>query len=346
MSRIKECSGCMGVLLIAVMAMVFVGCSEDSPTGPGLDTVPSKAVYIINGLAETLSVFDIEQETMTNDVLTVGKWPNAIAVRGDRAYAVNSGDHTVQVIDLDAMESVGTIDLGAGANPMQIAFLSDQKAYVTNNLTNTVAVVDLGAMTVTKTIAVGMTPTSVVVSEGKVYVGNTAFQWPSYGEGTVSVISTETDEVVGTIPVGINPQFAGVDASGRVHVVCTGDYAEVEGAVYVIDPSSDTVSAMVSVGGAPGAIAITPDGRAYLTSASGLLAYETSDGSVVHSGSEPMTAYAGASGITVGSTGRLYVCVPDWTSQGLDKLMVVDGISEELLGTYTPGGGAQCAAVR
>ena len=96
--------------------------------------MPSKAVYIINGLAETLSVFDIEQQTITNGVLTVGKWPNWIAVRGDRAYVVNSGDHTVQVIALDAMSSVGTIDVGEGANPMQIAFLSDQKAYVTNNL--------------------------------------------------------------------------------------------------------------------------------------------------------------------------------------------------------------------
>jgi len=330
-----------------LVGLILFGCGEDKATGP-VEPAPARSAYVVNGLAQTLSIFDMEGKTMANDVVQVGKYPNWIVIREDRAYVVNSGDNSVQVIDLADNTTLGLIDTGDGTNPMQIAFLSDNKAYATNNLTDEVVAIDIEPMAVTKRIAVGEAPNAVVVSEGKVYVGNTAFDGATftYGQGTVSVIDGASDEVIETINVGTNPQFAAVDADGDVHVVCTGDYGAVEGEVHVVDGASDEVVATVGIGGTPGQIAIIPTGIAYLASQLGLLGYSTSDYSVVHASSNPLSEYAGSSGVAADSEGKVYVCVPDWTGGGADKLLVMDSASETLIGTYTPGGGAQLVALR
>lgn len=334
---------------LLLVGLILFGCGEDKSTGPA-EPAPARSAYVVNGLAQTLSIFDMEGKTMANDVVQVGKYPNWIVIRGDRAYVVNSGDNSVQVIDLADNATLGLIDTGDGTNPMQIAFLSDNKAYATNYLTDEVVVIDIGAMAVTKRIVVGKAPNTVVVSEGKVYVGNTASAFDgttvTYGQGTVSVIDGASDEVIETINVGTNPQFAAVDAGGDVHIVCTGDYGAVEGEVYIVDGASDEVVATVAIGGAPGQIAIVSTGIAYLASWSGLLAYSTSDYSVVHASSNPLSEYAGSSGVAADSEGKVYVCVPDWTGGGADKLLVMDSASETLIGSYTPGGGAQLVALR
>jgi YVTN family beta-propeller protein len=339
--RSKILIGLLGLALV----FSFVGCDEDGDEEEHLAV--SKAVYIVNGAAETLSVLDVEASEITNDVMTVGSIPADLKIRGGRAYVVNYGDNSVQVIDLETLTDLDIINVGGGTGPEKIGFVGDDKAYVSCNSTNSVNVIDLAAGQVTGTIEVGVTPWGVAAAGEKVYVCNSnavydaAAGMMSYGDGTVSVIDSATDTVTKTIDVELNPTEI-VVSGGKVLVLCTGNYFDVMGSLCVIDTTSDTVVQTVDLGTVPSSgLAVSPSGIAYITATEGLIPVDIDSGSVL----APLTAFAGGSGLAFDSAGNAYMCISDWTGGGGDKLLVMDA-SENLVGTYIPGGAAQFAAVR
>ena len=332
-------------LLSFSLIFALVCCGEDDDEEVDVPQV-SRAAYIVNGAAETLSVFDIETSEMKNDVLTLGKIPSDIRIHEDKAYVVNYGDNSVQIIDLESLTETGIIDVGDGAGPEKIAFVDDSKAYVSCNSTNSVKVIDLASQQATKTIQVGVTPWGVAAVGKKVYVCNTnavfdlASGAMSYGDTTVSVIDSSTDQVVKDIDVGTNPTDI-VVSGDKVVVLCTGDYADIPGELYVIDPVSDEVSEIINLRTIPYGIAASPGGMVYIVAFEGLIPVDISSGSV----GVALTDFPGGSGLAFDSDGNGYVVVADWTGAGGDKLLVMDA-SGNLMGTHTPGGGASIIAVR
>jgi len=327
-------------LLSFLLMFSLMGCGEEEE-----EEVPealAKAAYIINGSAQTLSVFDIETSEVKNDVLTVGKWPADIKIWGDKAYVVNTGDNNIQIIDLESLTQAGVIDVGDGTGPEKIGFVSDNKAYVSCLNVNSVKVIDLTARQVTKNIEVGIGPWGVAVEGQKVYVCNPAYDLAtnSYGDGTVSVIDSTTDEVAETINVEINPTEIVVSGS-QILVMCSGNYVDVSGKLCVIDTSSNAVVRTIDLGTTPSGIAVSPSGVAYMTSFGGLISVDINSGSV----SPPLADFPGGSGLAFDRDGNSYICVPDWMGGGGDKLLVMDA-SEKLVGTYGLGGGASIIALR
>ena len=217
-------------LLGLLLVFTFVGCGEDEEEKKIVEV--SKAAYILNGTAETISVFDIETSVVQNDALSVGKWPADIKIHGDKAYVANTGDNSVQIIDLESLTDAGIIDVGDGTMPEKIGFVSDNKAYVSCNGTGAVKVLDLASQQATTEIKVEAAPWGVDVVSGKVYVCNTNATYDVsagamvYGGGTVSVIDTSTDQVVKTIDVETNPTEV-VSFQGKLVVLCTGNYADI-----------------------------------------------------------------------------------------------------------------------
>ncbi len=331
-------------LLSLLLILSLIGCGEDEEEDQGVEV--SKAVYIVNGGAETLSVFDVETSEVTNDVLTVGKWPNDIKILGDQAYVVNTGDNNVQIIDLEGPTPAGAIDVGEGTAPEKIGFVGDSKAYISCNYTSSVNVVDLASQQVTQSVEVGAAPWGVAVVGQKVYVCNTnaAFDVASgamsYGDGTVSVIDSATDTVIKTIDVETNPTEIAVSGS-KVLVQCTGNYADITGKLCIIDSGSDALVNTVDLGATPSSLAVSPNGKVYLTSFGGLIPVDISSGSA----GAPLADFGGGSGLAFDDDGNGYITVPDWSGAGGDKLLVMDA-SENLAGEYSMSGGASIIVVR
>jgi len=330
-------------ILSFLLIFTLIGCGEDDEGGDEFP-IATRAVYIVNGAAETLSVFSIEKSEMNNDVLPVGKWPNDIQIVNGKAYVVNTGDNSVQIIDVETLTEIGAIDIGEGTGPEKIGFVGG-KAYVSCNYTASVNVVDLASGQVTKSIEIGAAPWGVAVAGQKVYVCNTnaVFDADSgamaYGDATVSVIDSATDEVVATIDVGTNATE--IAASGdKIIVQSTGNYVDIMGSLPVIDAASDTVSQVIDLGTTPSGLAVSPNGKAYVTSFGGLLSVDIGSCTV----SAPLTDFSAGSGLAFDSDGNGYISVPDWTGAGEDKLLIMDA-SESLVGTYVPGGGASIVAV-
>ncbi len=330
-------------LLSFLLIFALIGCGEDGEEDEEL-LVASGTVYIVNGAAETISVFEPETSEMNNDVVPVGKWPNDIKIADGKVYVVNTGDNNVQIMDL-ALTEIDMIDIGEGTGPEKIDFVGD-KAYVSCNYTAAVNVVDLASGQVTKSVDVGVAPWGVVAAGQKVYVCNTNAVFDadtgamSYGDSTVSVIDSATDEVVATIDVEINPTEIAVSGD-KVIVQCTGNYVDIMGKLSIIDTASDTVSQVIDLGTTPSGLAVSPSGKVYLTTFGGLLSVDVDSGTVAG----PLADFGGGSGLAFDGDGNGYISVPDWTGVGGDKLLVMDA-SEALIGTYVPGGGASIVAVK
>jgi len=198
---------------------------------------------------------------------------------------------------------------------------------------------------VTKSIEVGVAPWGVAAVGNKVYVCNTNAIYDLeaeamvYGDGTISVIDSTTDEVITTIDVAANPTEI-VASGSKILVQCTGDYGAIPGELYIIDAEDDVVAQTADLGTTPSGLAASPNGKAYLTSFGGLISVDISSGSV----SAPMADFGGGSGLVFDSEGNGYISVPDWMGTGGDKLLVMDA-SGNLAGTYIAGGGASIVNV-
>ncbi len=94
------------------------------------------------------------------------------------------------------------------------------------------------------------------------------------------------------------------------------------------------------MGAAPSGIAVSPNGKVYINSFGGLLSVDVDSGIV----SGPLADFGGGDGLAFDGDGNGYICVPDWTGAGGDKLMIMNS-SEGLANSHVPGGGASFIAI-
>ena len=333
-------------MAIAFCFLFLFGCDEGKKTV----VFPGKKIFVVNGLAATLSTISYPTQIpkpgrVTNNVIHTGQAPNAIHFMGGKGYVVNSMDNQVQIFDPDSGETLGEVDLGAGANPWEIGFWegSEKKAYVSNLLLNSVSVINLDNQAIEKNIEVGQAPEGILITAGKVYVSNTGLNPSdySYGDGTVSVINPDNDTVAKTIPVGKNPQALIIGPEGEIDVLCTGDYASVFGEIYVIDPGVDEVTTSFPVGGTPGVFALAPNGRVYLGGfGTGLYAYDTADNSVIYGATNPLLNGKDISGMAIDTDGLAYI-----SNFGDDTVTVLDTNSDQVVAVIAVGDGPQALAI-
>ena len=158
-------------------------------------------------------------------------------------------------------------------------------AYVSNGGSNTVSVLDLVYLRQDRTLQVGIQPTGMAVNpkRDEVYAVNAG---TAAGTGSVSVIDTDANRVVATIPVHKLPYFIDVDAAGeRAYVANSGSNT-----VSVIDLARRREIGVVGTGEQPGLARISPDMRSLVVTNRG-------GGSVSIFAVEPYAAAAGATGV-------------------------------------------------
>lgn len=201
----------------------------DSPVTLAI-TPNGKELYITHLDGDTVDVFDISTGkllppiTVRTGPIPAGPVAVAFTPDGESAYVANYDSGTVSIIDV----ATGTAEptaITVGEGPSGIVILPDgKKAYTINYFT--VSVIDLSTNQVTTTINnVGNADSATVSAltpDGK-YLYVPVFDGTS--SGTVAVISTETDTVVGPpIPVGKEPLALAIAPSGkRAYVSNYGD---------------------------------------------------------------------------------------------------------------------------
>jgi len=297
----------------------------------------AREIFLINGLAETVSVLDPQTLNVYPDVITVGKWPNAILHHNGRLYVTNSGDNSIVMYDESTFEKLGRLYLGKNANPWAVIVKSGtDKGCVPNWLADEAAIVNLADLTVIASVPVGNTPEGGAYAAGKFYVCNTNYTGgiPEFGPGSVSVIDSDSYALLATITVGTNPQSAiAFPSKKEVHVICTGVNGADDGSVVIIDTDTDTVADTLSIGGSPVGSEQGVNWAnkiVYLTSDKGLLAYNYETRTIVHDSSNPIDTSKAPADYILGTAfdevnNRIFVC--NFTQ---DEIIVLDG------STYDP----------
>jgi YVTN family beta-propeller protein len=252
-------------------------------------TPSAKGVYVLNeGIFgqgnSTLSYYDLDSSTIYSDVFFavnnkhLGDVGNSITIRGTLGYIVVNNSNKIEIIDITTNINVGTIDIGSGRSPRQIAFLNDSVAFVTNLYDDSVLKLDLKLRVTGTRIPVGPNPEGIAIASGKAFVANSGL-----GSGkTVSVIDLGTLTVTKTIAVGDNPASVQITSQGMVYILCAGSYGDfanpnddTPARIFVVDPVAERVVDSLVIGGHAFVMAIGPDGRGYTPATNAVIAFNT-----------------------------------------------------------------------
>ena len=244
------CSRRVNLVCIALLGLL-VFCSSAS----------ARDVYVANSGNATVSVIDSSTNSVVG-AIPVGGEPVDVAVTPDGRYAwvVDGSGGSVSVIDTKTRQVVqGPITVGTA--PRGIAITPNGgRAYVTNSGDGTVTVLDTGTYgPVGQPIPVGKEPDGVAISPD----GGTAFVAQRGGE--ISVIDTNTAQVVGTIDDSLGPSRITMGPRGGRAFVTN----HLGNTVTAFNPATQTVvGPPISVGNEPTGIATLPnDSFAYAASA-------------------------------------------------------------------------------
>lgn len=229
-----------------------------------------RELLIVNGLGETLDLVNLEDSTTLLAVDLLGLYPNDFAVSGNTGIAINSGSNDLFFYDLAARQRIGRLFLGNGRNPYVGAFLNADTFYVTNLVSSTVTKVKVSDSSIVSEFAVGDgidsdSPQGIVIRDRRAYICLSSFNSLfEYDAGKLEVRDCSTDTLIVRVTVGINPQLARFGYDGFLYILCTGNYADIEGWLYKFDPASNSLIDSLAVGAFPGGLAITKQGIAFL----------------------------------------------------------------------------------
>jgi YVTN family beta-propeller protein len=281
-------------------------------------TPDGKTAYVVNdGLSGTVTPIATATGT-AGPPITVGRNPYAIAITPDgrTAYVANLESGTVTPI----ATATGTAGppITVGTNPIAIAITPDGKtAYVANLSSGTVTPIATATSTAGPPITVGGGPDAFAITPD----GRTAYV-VNFDSGTVTPIATATNTAGPPITVGGGPYDIVITPDGQTAYVSNNNTGpgfplHYWHTVTPFQTATSTPGPPITVGTAPGAIAITPDGKT---------AY------IVNSGSgtvTPITTATGTAGspITVGTNPQAIAITPDGSTAY---------VSDIASGTVTP----------
>ncbi|MGB9824980.1 MAG: YncE family protein [Candidatus Hydrothermia bacterium] len=224
------------IILGLLPLLIFGSCNREVLE----EITPENYLLIVNTLSETISIYDLERDTLKEDVLQTGKTPNDLLILGDLGLVVNSGFQGVaalDVIDLKEMKLIKRAPLPLGSNPYAITTSGD-KFYITLAAKDQVLVLDKNFIP-QDSFRVGRWPEGIVYYDGTIYVACSGFNTQdfSYGDGYLYTIDTRSQPYrIDSVKVGKNPQMVKI-YSGKVYIMCTGDYISENGSFYVYDPA-------------------------------------------------------------------------------------------------------------
>jgi YVTN family beta-propeller protein len=203
-----------------------------------------------------LDAASLDAERAAN--IEIGRHPAHVIIDtlGARAYATNSEDDNVLVIDVALKQVVSEIKTGKFPHGLRMS-PDEREIYVANVNDNSVSVLDVTQSREIARIPVGKAPVQVGFTPdgGRAYVS-------LRDENSVAVINTAQRKKVATIAVGRNPIQVFVTPDGRhVYVANQGSDAAPDSTVSVIDVETDRVVATIVTGRGAHGVVVSKDGK-------------------------------------------------------------------------------------
>lgn len=279
-----------------------------------VEAVAAPEAFIVNGLAETLSKINLETGAVQNHIAVLGDTPNQVEYYNGYLYVINSVSADMQKINPINNQTVANIPFVVGSNPYSVAF-DGNYAFVSGWASGLIYRVNLGTNEVDNQIQIGGFPEGLAVSGGSLFAAQTAFNPVdfSYGQGRMARINPLDMTLEEEIDIGKNPQSFVEISDTILHVVCTGDYGNVGGAIYIFNTRNYVVVDSLLIGGQPVNGAMAP-GHIVFLAAGGweshgiILVYNADTRQIINGVSNPIVGGLGATDVAVDSLGYVYTC--------------------------------------
>ena len=366
---------CYSFLLIGILLFALtIGPAFGQTEVQDIAVVINALTHPDLGITASLSLINLmepnERRAVDNEILHFSTDPLnrsravGLSIRGHLAYistfnlpitgAASSGD-SIFIVNLEDREIVGEIPIQAGATPQQVAVVGENKMYVTCAAAHEVHVIDIDNRNVTKVLTGSFNkPTGITLLNGKAYVTNPAWEWDpvarktTYYDSSVTVIDTETDIILRSIPVPTNASGVLTDGESTIIVKTTGNYNDILGHLVLIDANTDEVVETVKLKLAPGSFALNSEKQLFIQGSwqnPGLLIYDVAARDWIRDKDDTLTDFSNdadapiSGSLTFAPDGNLYITQPDWGGGGQDYVRVMDVADASLLRTYHVGPG-------
>ncbi|MBQ5843354.1 MAG: YncE family protein [Alistipes sp.] len=205
----------------------------------------------------TLSYYDPQTKSILNECfyrangMKLGDVAQSMVIRDGVGWIVVNNSHVVFAIDCTTFKEIGRIT--GLTSPRYIHFVSDEKAYITQLWDNRIFIVNPKRYQITGYIEVPDMTMESGSTEQMVQYGNYLYVncW-SY-QNRILKIDTQTDSVVASLTVGIQPTSLVLDCHGKLWTITDGGFADSPygheaPSLYRIDPESFTVEAQFKFG--------------------------------------------------------------------------------------------------
>ena len=178
----------------------------------------------------TLSYYIPDKKKMVNDVfyrangIPLGDVAQSMVVRNGIGYIVVNNSGKVYAIDIRTFKIVGKIT--GLTSPRHMHFISDDKAYITDLYAKAITIVNPKTYTITGRIDVANTasPFPQHSTEQLVAYKNLIFTNCWMYDNQILVLDSNTDSVIDSITVRIQPRSMVLDANGKLWVLTDGGY--------------------------------------------------------------------------------------------------------------------------
>lgn len=176
----------------------------------------------------TLSYYNPENDVIQNEVffrangMRLGDVAQSMTIYDNKGWIVVNNSHVVFAIDSDSFIETGRIE--NLTSPRYIHFINEEKAYVTQIWDNRIFIVNPKTYSIAGYIEVpdmpmGTGSTEQMVQYGKYVLCNC---W-SY-QNRIIKIDTETDKIVDSVTVGLQPNSIALDNKNRLWTLTDGGY--------------------------------------------------------------------------------------------------------------------------
>ena len=220
-------------IVFLALILLIASCSEKEDVDPDTIQISNGGVFILNegnysAANSSLSYYYPNNGEIINSLfykvnnVPLGDVAQNIIIHESEIYIVINNSGIVYGINSKTLEFEGKIS--GLISPRGMIFINNDKAYISDLYSTEITIVNPATYEITGSVEIEKSSDCMVKSGNKIMIAN----WSAYNQtkvnNTVMVIDSESDVLMDSIVVGIEPNSMVIDKDEFLWVLCSGGF--------------------------------------------------------------------------------------------------------------------------